>query len=382
MAVSNAVAGKPVLWKINRHTRAKHTILRKYLDAWLPILGAGRSAHRDVVLIDAFAGPGRYEGGEDGSPIIMLKAYLEHSAELAATPHFFFIEENPSRYARLRDEVAAIELESDAQVEVIEGSFGVEFPQLVKRLRATYRPLPPAFAFIDPFGAGDLPEVLSTPLLAIPRCEVLVYVPIGFLARFAETPEFEPIMESLYGGGEWRAVTHAVTFEEKKRILHDLFLKALQARVSLVRSFEITRAHEAGGNTYYLFFGTDNPLGMTRMKDAMWKVDPAAGQAFKDSTLIDHPVLFEQKPDFSRLQEMLRNHFGNRWFTIEEAEQYTLRETPFRHNAHLRTPLFAPAEKSGAIEVVRPVGKRASSFTAGTRIRFAKSGSGELDGST
>jgi hypothetical protein len=33
------------------------------------------------IYIDGFAGPGRYKGGEDGSPIIALKALLEH-------PHF------------------------------------------------------------------------------------------------------------------------------------------------------------------------------------------------------------------------------------------------------------------------------------------------------
>jgi len=62
------------LWPMRRHTQAKHVILRKYLDAWLPILGAGRSAAEHVMLIDGFAGPGRYTTGEDGSPLIMLKA--------------------------------------------------------------------------------------------------------------------------------------------------------------------------------------------------------------------------------------------------------------------------------------------------------------------
>jgi hypothetical protein len=199
-----------------------------------------------------------------------------------------------------------------------------------------------------------------------------VYVPISFLARFAETPEFVPTMNSLYGGDHWRAAIDAKSFDEKKRALHDLFLVALRRRVSLVRSFEISPAQEAGGNTYYLFFGTDSEVGLRRMKDAMWKVDPAAGQSFRDSTLVDHPVLFEQSPNFGRLREMLREHFVGRWFTIEEAERYTLRETPFRDNAHLKSPLLVPAENAGEIDVVRPTGKRAGSFTAGARMRFRK----------
>ncbi len=34
--------------------------------------------------------------------------------------------------------------------------------------------------------------------------------------------------------------------------------------------------------------------------------DPESGQAFRDSTLADHPVLFEQERDLARLQDMLR----------------------------------------------------------------------------
>src|SRR4051794_40327045 len=56
---------KATLWPMDGHTAAKHAILRKYLDAWLPILGGGRYAHDHLVLIDGFAGPGRYATGQD-----------------------------------------------------------------------------------------------------------------------------------------------------------------------------------------------------------------------------------------------------------------------------------------------------------------------------
>jgi hypothetical protein len=32
-----------------------------------------------LVLVDGFAGPGVYEGGEPGSPILMLRAFLDHA---------------------------------------------------------------------------------------------------------------------------------------------------------------------------------------------------------------------------------------------------------------------------------------------------------------
>lgn len=355
---------------MDRHTAAKHTILRKYLDAWLPILGGGRYARDDVVLIDAFAGPGRYSTGEVGSPLLMLKAYLEHSGDIIAAPHFFFIEEARDRAEHLKDELRELAIPESVEVSVSNASFDPEFPSLIERLRRRFGQLPPTFAFIDPFGASDLPVALSTPLLNVPKCEVLIYFPVAFLARFGDRPEFLETMVSVFGGDDWRAAFAAeVDFDVCQRMLLDLFMAKLRERVPYVRSFAITPAHEAGGNTYHLVFGTANAeQGLRKMKDAMWKADPVGGAGFRDSTLAAHPVLFEEKPDVAALETMLRERFGSDWFTIEEAEWFTLIDTPFRDNGHLKRPTLAPAEKAGRLEVIRT--GRPGSFTPGTRMRF------------
>ena len=62
-------------WTRWPHTKAKHDLLVRYLGAWFPIMG--RSVRKAIVL-DAFAGPGRYDHGEEGSPILVLNALLEH----------------------------------------------------------------------------------------------------------------------------------------------------------------------------------------------------------------------------------------------------------------------------------------------------------------
>lgn len=61
----------PRKWTYEPRTGAKHAILTEYLKAWLPILrraakALGRPA--DLVLVDGFAGKGRYVDGEPGSP--------------------------------------------------------------------------------------------------------------------------------------------------------------------------------------------------------------------------------------------------------------------------------------------------------------------------
>ena len=61
------------LWPMQPHTEAKHTILKRYLEAWFPI----QTRFNDkVMIIDGFAGPGEYESGELGSPLIAINIAL------------------------------------------------------------------------------------------------------------------------------------------------------------------------------------------------------------------------------------------------------------------------------------------------------------------
>ena len=61
--------------EIQPHTAAKHLILKRYLQAWFPILG---KFHNTINYIDGFSGPGSYVGGEEGSPIIAIQTAMEH----------------------------------------------------------------------------------------------------------------------------------------------------------------------------------------------------------------------------------------------------------------------------------------------------------------
>jgi three-Cys-motif partner protein len=82
------------IWEIDRHTLAKHAILRRYLEAWLPIMTSWSGR---VLYIDGFAGPGKYKGGEDGSPIIALKAARDHRTKIRSEIVFIFVERDRER---------------------------------------------------------------------------------------------------------------------------------------------------------------------------------------------------------------------------------------------------------------------------------------------
>jgi three-Cys-motif partner protein len=74
-----------------------------------------------VAYLDGFAGPGQYEGGEDGSPIIALKAALEHSARITSEVVFVFVEEKPKRAEFLRQLVQSLQLPTNFIVQADSG---------------------------------------------------------------------------------------------------------------------------------------------------------------------------------------------------------------------------------------------------------------------
>ena len=66
MAVPNKAT-----WNCDEHTEVNHELLKRYLDAWFPIM-ASKWSSIGICYIDAFAGTGEYEDESHGSPIIAL----------------------------------------------------------------------------------------------------------------------------------------------------------------------------------------------------------------------------------------------------------------------------------------------------------------------
>jgi three-Cys-motif partner protein len=360
------------LWPMDAHTRGKHIVLRSYLDAWLPIMSHGARYHSPMgtgrlVLVDGFAGPGRYSTGEDGSPIVMLKAFLEHTQRelITADLLYLFIEERGDRIEHLRDEVAKLELPPQVQVHIEEGHFEDVFTGLLDDIESRGAQLAPTFAFIDPFGYTDSPMHLAGRFLAFQRCEALVYMPLPFVNRFVGRAGQEDALTALYGNERWH---EALQYQGKARVqfLHELFQEQLCFGSSerLVRSFEIPTA---SGNGYRLYFTTGSEKGLEKMKEAMWRADPLGGERYSDTT--GELVLFEPEPDTGPLLRALQGHFSDRPFSIEEAERFTLLSTAYLPKAHLKRRTLAPVERSGALEALS-ARNRAATYPPGTRLRF------------
>ncbi len=189
------------IWALDPHGAAKHAILRRYLQAWIPILG---STHGRVVYIDGFAGPGTYTGGEDGSPIIALKAALDHASRISGEIAFLFIEADPKRKEVLDRCLGSLSLSSNLRVQTHLGRCDETMNELLDELDKGGGKLAPTFAFLDPFGFSHTPLSLIQRLMKHPRCEVVITFMYEEVNRFLTQQDVPDHLDALFGSPTWR----------------------------------------------------------------------------------------------------------------------------------------------------------------------------------
>lgn len=316
---------KEITWDIEPHTRAKHEILRRYLGAWFPILGSYNSR---IVYIDGFCGPGRYKGGEDGSPIIALKEAQKQPKLNDKNVVFLFVDERADRIDHLNSELEKFPtpIPSKFNIQAESGQFDGVLRKLLDELDAKDLRLAPTFAFIDPFGFKGLPFDLVRRLLANDKTEVFVNVMVDAINRFLAHPDDKTrqhIVE-LFGTDEVLQIAQKPC--NRVAELRLLYQKQLSQCARFVRYFEMKDCY--GKTIYYLFFASNNQLGHAKMKEAFWKVDRASGFCFSDATNPDQLVLFEVD-ETPKLATDLAKKFAREKTNVGRVQRYVEDETSF-----------------------------------------------------
>lgn len=95
---------------LDEHSRAKHDLLRTYVERYLEILCQRYGIPRfKITLVDGFAGGGLYQDGELGSPLVLLQAVESAEAkingfrqkEMIIDAHYYFIEKGRKTFSTL-----------------------------------------------------------------------------------------------------------------------------------------------------------------------------------------------------------------------------------------------------------------------------------------
>jgi len=359
-------------WKLEPHTAAKHEILRQYLNAWFPILG---SQHERVVFLDGFAGPGIYEDGEPGSPIIALRTLLEHAffPRMSCQFAFFFLENRRNRYDSLVEQLAAFTrtrggLPPNVTVTHQRTTFEQAASGLVDDLQQQRTRLAPTFAFVDPFGFTGAPIELISRLLAFDRCEVFFNFMYNRVNQFLAAGRITAHLDGLFGTRNYLQACELDT-AARKRFLHDLYKRQLHdvGGFTYVRSFEMVTRD--GHTAYFLFYGTRSLTGLRAMKDAMWKVDVGGGTRFSDRLAGQEVLLAGDAVDTGPLRTAMVQRFAGRTAAVEQVEEFVLADTPYAAS-HYKRQVLKPLEEADRLEILSPRARRFT-YPEGTVLRFA-----------
>jgi three-Cys-motif partner protein len=325
------MAPESVIWKLDDHTLAKHIILRKYLEAWLPILVREGSSG---LLVDGFAGPGEYQGGYSGSPLIMIDTYQQHrSANVQrGRVKFLFVELKPERANHLsrllEDRLRNLPLPDNATYQLHTGTFVDAMTGLLNNLASGREQYDAMFFFIDPFGFSHTPMKIVQALMSYPRSEVLITFMHEEINRFLDDKSKSQHYDALFGTTAWRTIPRDCDVPTRERYLHDLYRQQLltTAGARYVRSF--CMRNKKNSTDYFLFFATKHRKGMEQMKRAMWKVDPTGNFVFSDCTGLAQRFLLEND-DPAILARMLLERFQGQCPTLDEIEEFVIADTPF-----------------------------------------------------
>ena len=337
------VKSSEILWAIEPHTEIKHKILESYLKAWFPIL---KKYNPRVVYLDGFSGPGRYSGGEPGSPVIALNVAKSFSTNLTGEIVFLFVEREQERIDNLNKEIEQLGLPGNFKVVAVCGEFQDVCEALLANIEARNQNLAPTFAFIDPFGYSGLPFKLISKFLTFPKGEVFITFMVESLNRFLtlDNPANSKHIMDLFGTEEATKVgPNSPNRTDKLRLIYQ---NQLAKVANFVRYFEMRDRDDR--IIYYLFFATNHPLGHVRMKEAMWKVDELGDFRFSDATDPTQTTLFGADHDGAILN-LIKIKFDGRKVSFGELGTFIEDKTPYLKK-HLRESL-RQAEDGGAIVV-------------------------------
>jgi len=184
----------------------KHGLLGRYASYFAGPAGAGGDGR--ILYVDGYAGPGRYDDGSAGSPLVLLAAG-EGSTEFGRKPEYVFVEADRAMARALASELT----KSGATARIINDSFENTWRDLLAE-----RPLSSTLLFLDPFSlsldSNAIAEILRMSSSSH-KIDVLYHFSVASVARMASLVVQQAAsdsairkvgdrIDSLLGTAEWR----------------------------------------------------------------------------------------------------------------------------------------------------------------------------------
>lgn len=370
---------KKTVWRSDPHTLVKHLVYRHYLACWMPkILQAFPAA----TIVDAFAGPGVYEDGPDGSPILVAKAFLEHAAyRRFGNLHIVCQEHRADRVDRLRQQIVGLgDLPNLTVTGLPTGEFAIARDGDAAKLRITVREpgdfvteqaalhrlatggdlKRPVLWILDPFKIKHLPFEQVAPCLAGRYHEAIITFFTDEMHRFCTRAGFDRTLNRHFGSNDWEPAV-PVSGEAARKVA---FVRAYRERLESLGVLTEDFGVQVRNTTprYSLVFATHSKYGLACWNPVKWKLDSYSGSGVSAEHLLQQDLFGSL---LTPLEDALRAFAGT------EQSWETLTGLAIRKGfleRHLREALDSLAAEGLGIRVA-PVDAK-SPWPEGSVVRF------------
>lgn len=268
------------------HSEAKVKLLGEYLKRYLNII-SNDGFTQEINMYDLFCGPGLYEDGGEGSPIVTLRQVKD--------TYYSSISRKPNKLPKINCHFNDIDVtRTDTLQKAVKNKslhypeFGTinysnnDYKDLVSILSKTFKTFQnkKAFVFIDPFGYKDIKsEHIKGLMNCSKKSEVLLWLPTQHMYRFSKngTPEaLLEFIEELTQYKEWKESDSVWKFIAQLKEGFQSYL----GESFYVDNFSIKKEENT---VFCLYFFTSHIKGFEKMLEAKWEIDTEQGRGWEYS---------------------------------------------------------------------------------------------------
>ena len=275
-------------------SKIKDQILQQYMP---PYLSKVAKLQKPIILIDAFAGPGKFEDESAGSPLIICSAARKHLKDNYLA---IFVNKKIKHHKRLSHVLSDFD-----NAVLIQGSAD-EFLAKVRSVLTDHT----VFLYLDPFGLKGCEFSVIEPFLRRDQeysTEIVINLNISTVHRLAarkaveenraNTPEIRAFHKQLtktLGGDYWREILLSDNSKKPEEKAEDLMAKYCGKILDIgspgaFSAYCPVREKEGGVIKYYLAFYSRSEHAMLLMNDIMCKAyNQHMHERWKTGTLFEN----------------------------------------------------------------------------------------------
>ncbi len=332
--------------KQTEQSRVKAEIIAKYFPVWAKVVGSRASK---MAYIDLYAGGGRYDDGNESTPLLVLRRAIDDPvvSQMLVT---IFNDRDHADADALRAEIAALPGIEKLKYKPI--VYTTEVAEDTAKLFEKIK-LVPTLALLDPWGYKGLARGLIHSLLKDWGCDLVFFFNYNRINMGLRNEKVGKHMEALFGRAWLDELRHELPGKrpwQRERIILDALRSGLrEVGGEYVRPFRFLKRN--GHTSHHLIFVTKNFKGLEIMRDVM------AGMSSRHD---DEVACFSYSPQLEiprpspipRLQAKIMRDLAGQTLTVRQIFEQHSRDSRFTMKNYQEA--LRRLEADGALTVLRP----------------------------